>query len=149
MEVDRFLESLAELALAPRTRYACAERVCAALEQAGFDTTGHPALAKDWGPMLARLGFAALTDVDYRPVRGDIVVFKPLIDAPNGHIQAFDGRRWISDHVQTEGFWPGVQYRKAMVRFMPHRLGQADQPTARWPCERQAARGPRMSPAAL
>jgi len=149
MDVDRFLESLAELALAPRTRYACAERVCAALEQAGVDTTGHPTLAKDWGPMLARLGFAALTDVDYRPVRGDIVVFKPAVDAPLGHIQAFDGKRWISDHVQTEGFWPGTQYRKTGARFMPHRLGEADRPAVRWPGERQAGRVPGMSPAVL
>jgi len=148
MDVDRFLESLAELALAPRAPHACAQRVCAALEQAGFDTTGHPSFAKDWGPMLARLGFAALTDIDYRPVRGDIVVFKPMPDAPQGHIQVFDGKRWISDHVQADGFWPSLQYRKATARFMPHRLGQADLPTVRWPGERQGACRPRLSPAA-
>jgi len=149
MDVDRFLESLAELALAPRTRGACADRVCAALEQAGFDTTGHPTLAKDWGPMLARLGFAALTDIDYRPVRGDIVVFKPIADAPHGHIQAFDGKRWISDHVQLDGFWPAPQYKKTMARFMPHRLGEADAPAGRWPGERQAGRRAGLTTAAL
>ena len=126
MDVDRFLRSLEIHALPRNGRGECAKHVRQALEEAGVDTTGHPICAKDWGPMLARIGFAAWTVVDYHPARGDIVVFHAVPGAPMGHIQAFDGSRWISDCVQMNGFWPGPAYRTDAARFMPYRHESVD-----------------------
>jgi len=145
MNVDRFVQCLEAHARSQGSSGTCARHVRDVLRDAGFDIKGHPAFAKDWGPTLARLGFAALTDIGYEPVRGDIVVFRPVFGAPFGHIQAFDGKHWVSDHVQTNGFWPGPQYTKPVAaRFMPYRLGEADIPVVRWPSDRRmpAAMGP-------
>ena len=75
----------------------------------------HPVDAKDWAPMLLRLGFHQLTVEDpdkFIPMKGDVVVIQPYEDGNrSGHIAAFDGRVWISDFRQID-FWSGPSYRK-------------------------------------
>ena len=91
----------------------CAKLVRQALEAAGADTTGHPVNAKDWGPTLLHIGFAAVIAVSYTAELGDVVVIQPpKADAVQaGHIAGFDGQNWISDFVQRE-MWPGPAYRE-------------------------------------
>jgi len=122
MEIlHRFLTALETRAMRTCGHGECARHLREALDAAGIDTRGHPERPKDWGPMLARVGFAAMTPHGYEPRRGDIVVFQPVPGAPDGHVQAYTGSRWISDVVQPTGFWPAPAYRTASSRFMPYR----------------------------
>ena len=121
MDLHRFLQDLEARALPPSGQGACARHLREALDAAGIDTRGHPMSPKDWGPMLARVGFAAMTPHGYEPRRGDIVVFQPVPGAPEGHVQAYNGSRWISDFVQPSGFWPAPAYRSASTKFLPFR----------------------------
>ena len=121
MDLHRFLRDLEGRAVPPDGHGECAKHLREALDAAGIDTRGHPVRPKDWGPMLARVGFAAMTPHGYQPRRGDIVVFQPVPGAPDGHIQAYTGSRWISDFVQPMGFWPAPGYRAASTKFLPFR----------------------------
>ncbi|MGA8399863.1 MAG: hypothetical protein WB697_08230 [Stellaceae bacterium] len=90
----------------------CAKFVREALESAGADTTGHPVDAKDWGPTLLHIGFAAITTTPYTPDLGDVVVIQPPKADPvqAGHVAGWDGKNWISDFIQA-AMWPGPAYR--------------------------------------
>jgi hypothetical protein len=39
----------------------------------------------------------------------------------SGHIQGFDGKNWISDFVQKNGFWPDQEYRKETPAYVIYR----------------------------
>jgi hypothetical protein len=132
VDPSRFLSFLRSRALPLHGASTCARHVRQALEAAGFDSTGHPARAKDWGPTLFRMGFASINPFAYQAARGDVVVFEPELGHPNGHIQAFDGKSWISDFVQSKGFWPSSAYRDHAGRFTPYRYAR-DQETVMVP----------------
>jgi hypothetical protein len=99
----------------------CAKYVRLALAAGGAPTNGrHPGHAKDWGPVLLRLGFHRLTvensDI-FIPMKGDVVVIQPhSAESPSGHIAAYDGKIWISDFKQRD-FWSGPTYR---IKRPPH-----------------------------
>jgi len=92
----------------------CATYVRRALEAGGARTVGHPVDAKDYGPVLLRNGYRALSPQPletYIPAKGDVAVIQPTAHgSKSGHIEAYDGKDWISDFVQS-GFWPGPAYR--------------------------------------
>jgi hypothetical protein len=102
----------------------CAAYVRKALEAGGARTMGHPIHAKDYGPVLLRNGYRELppqTLETYTPVKGDIVIIQPTAHgSKSGHIEAYDGRDWISDFVQS-GFWPGPAYRKEKPPYVIYR----------------------------
>jgi hypothetical protein len=87
----------------------------------GGDTTGHPISAKDWGPTLEKMGFQPISKIDYESELGDIAVFQSWEGHRHGHIQAYDGNRWISDFVQRY-FLPSLKatiyqiYRQPLFR---------------------------------
>jgi hypothetical protein len=94
----------------PHSQRRCARAVRQALEAGGASTKGHPVDAKDYGPVLERNGFYVVSFTDaknYVPIKGDVVVFAPHPGGnSSGHIQAYDGRGWVSDFTQRR-FWPG------------------------------------------
>jgi RHS repeat-associated protein len=93
----------------------CAKYIRWALESGGVNTIGHPISAKDYDTFLTKKGFDAINTNNYLPQRGDISVMESFIGTkkshPDGHIQMFSGKQWISDFKQN-GFWPGSDYRK-------------------------------------
>jgi hypothetical protein len=95
-----------------------------ALEAAGADTTGHPVNAKDWGPLLLRIGFRTIKvenpDI-FQFIKGDIMIMDPYKGgSPAGHIAGFDGKIWISDFLQRD-FWAGPRYRQERPRYVVYR----------------------------
>lgn len=67
LDTNRFLVYLRSRALPLHGAATCARHVREALEAAGFVATGHPTRAKDWGPLLHRMGFASADPSTYRP----------------------------------------------------------------------------------
>jgi len=93
----------------------CAFFVIEALKFGGavYDVYADKGYAKNFGPTLVDMGFKALDNVsklsDYTtPMTGDVVVLDEWTghSGPEGHMQMYDGTYWLSDHLQTQGFWP-------------------------------------------
>jgi hypothetical protein len=90
-----------------RSSHQCALYCRLGLEAAGINTADRPRSgdAGDYGPFLLRHGAQVIPQSDYIPQTGDVVVFDKTAEHPSGHIETFDGRRWVSDFVQL-GFSP-------------------------------------------
>jgi|GEM_PF-6978444 len=81
----------------------CATYVREALEQGGIDSSGHPGLAKDYGPFLEQKGFNSVDNSEIDdPQKGDIVVIQAKDGHPAGHIAMFNGDKWVSDTEQRD-----------------------------------------------
>jgi hypothetical protein len=122
-DVDKFGKHLQVNALPPFGQGKCARFVRLALEAGGAQIAGHPASAKDWGPVLLRAGFKTVTAAkieNYRPSSGDVAVIQGTSSRADGHIQGYDGSQWISDFVQS-AFWPGPSYRNEKPDFKIYR----------------------------
>lgn len=123
IDVDKFTSHLRMNAKA-QSQAQCAKYVRHAFEAGGAKTEGHPSMAKAWGATLQRNGFLTLAisrSGAYRPLKGDIVVIQPTAKGSKaGHIQAFDGKDWISDFVQRD-FWPGPGYRRERPSLLVYR----------------------------
>ncbi len=96
----------------------CAQYVREAIESGGviLDRTNS---AKDYGPSLTRVGFRLIAGSVYQ--KGDVAVIQGFPGHLHGHMQMFDGSRWISDFVQRD-FWPGEDYRKTKPSFSLYRF---------------------------
>ena len=98
----------------------CARYVRYAIEAGGINTAGRPGSAKDYDTFLAGKGFNVISSLNYQPVAGDIAVMESFMGAikyhPHGHIQMYNGTKWISDFRQN-GFWPGADYRNFQPDF--------------------------------
>ena len=108
----------------------CAKYVRLALEGGGFNTAGHPVDAKDYNNFLRVRGWQVVsTSQDFRPQKGDIAVFRDFQGDKRyhsaGHIQMFNGDRWISDFRQN-GFWAGGDYRRHHPSFVILRFGRKE-----------------------
>jgi RHS repeat-associated protein len=84
------------------SRGQCARYCRLGLEAAGFDSSGRPASAGDYGPFLKSRGAGEVSKTDYAPQMGDIVVFGKNEAHPHGHMAVFDGDQWISDFKQKK-----------------------------------------------
>jgi hypothetical protein len=108
----------------PHSIRRCAHYVRLALEAGGVNTSGHPAHAKDWGAVLLRNGYQKLSVSSlesYSAQPGDVAIIQPCVGGSiSGHIQVWDGRRWISNFIQQD-FWPGSGYRKSKPAFAIYR----------------------------
>jgi hypothetical protein len=106
----------------------CAYYVRLAFEAGKIDTKIHPALAKDYGPFLLKNGFLKLTtnfkDGTYIQKPGDVAVFEGFIGRlrkhKSGHIQMFNGSKWVSDWIQPD-FIPGPDYRSLPDPYVIYR----------------------------
>lgn len=91
----------------------CAKFVRFALEAGGINTNGRPGSAKDYDGFLENRGFTILNKSGYNPKVGDIIVMESFQGKKfheHGHIQMWNGEKWVSDFRQS-GFWPGGDYR--------------------------------------
>ena len=90
----------------------CARAIREAIQAGGLALKNHPVNAKDYGPTLAGENFVKISETDYTPKAGDIVVIQPYQGGnPAGHITMYDGSVWRSDFVQSD-MWAGPGYRK-------------------------------------
>ncbi len=100
----------------PISQSKCAMYVRKAIEAGGgVIPLPRPLDAKDYGPVLAKLGFAKIPAVTYAPQRGDIAVLQPPKGRTSGHIQMFNGSIWVSDFRQKADIYPGPAYRDQQV----------------------------------
>jgi hypothetical protein len=90
-----------------RSLHLCAMFFRRGLEAAGVSTADRPASgdAADYGPYLLSHGAQEVPLDSYEPQAGDTAVFDRSELHPFGHIEIFDGERWVSDFVQ-HGFSP-------------------------------------------
>ena len=91
----------------------CAAAVRNALQAGGIDTSIHPLSAKDYGYYLKKWGFSEIGRQGYVPKMGDVKVYQPYHNGnPNGHINMYDGKDWVSDFIENPK-GPGPGYRSA------------------------------------
>jgi hypothetical protein len=85
-----------------RSSHHCAMYCRMGMEAAGLDTTDRPRSgdAGDYGPFLLRHGAKTISKDSYDPQVGDVVVFDKTSQHPFGHIEMYDGHRWVSDFLQ-------------------------------------------------
>jgi hypothetical protein len=124
-DVDKFVEHLDQNA--DKVGFGqgrCAKFVRQALAAGGYSPETWPVHAREWGPWLIRAGFRTVA-VDqlatFRPLKGDVAVIQATTNRTSGHIQGFNGKDWVSDFVQTNGFWPGNEYRKEIPAYVVYR----------------------------
>ena len=69
------------------------------------------ASAKDYGPHLIESGFSTVENTNYIPLKGDVAVFQNYEGGSvEGHMQMYNGERWVSDHFQERPLWPSGRY---------------------------------------
>jgi type VI secretion system secreted protein VgrG len=90
----------------------CAHYVRMAIAAGGISINPYPALAKLYGPYLGANGFAALSQDNYAPAKGDVIVLQNYPGGDTaGHIAMYDGSQWVSDFKQRD-MWAGPGFRK-------------------------------------
>ncbi|WP_435009924.1 hypothetical protein P12x_001137 [Tundrisphaera lichenicola] len=78
----------------------CAKYVREAIEAGGINLERHRH-AKDYDSSLEDAGFEPVTrDSNYQPQAGDVAVFEGNKQHPSGHIQMYNGDKWVSDFEQ-------------------------------------------------
>jgi hypothetical protein len=106
-----------------RSSHHCAMYVRQGMEASGINTGDRPRSgdAGDYGSFLLRHGAQTVPLDSYAPQVGDVVVFDKTSQHPYGHIEMYDGHKWVSDFVQNS-FSP---YRDAASTppFTIYRLG--------------------------
>ena len=79
----------------------CGRKVGDALKKA-FPDLERPKQAKDYGKPLEDKGFNHIPeDKNYMPNKGDLKVYQAIKNHPDGHIQMYDGEKWVSDYNQN------------------------------------------------
>jgi hypothetical protein len=86
-----------------RSSHHCAMYCRMGMEAAGLNTADRPQTgdAGDYGPFLLRHGAQVIPPESYVPQVGDVVVFDKTSQHPSGHIEMYDGHRWVSDFMQN------------------------------------------------
>ncbi|MDO4441539.1 MAG: CHAP domain-containing protein [Moraxella sp.] len=80
----------------------CALYVRRALQSAGYEFTPNPSAYQYAHGTLASAGFTKISNDNYQPQVGDVVVFNRTSRNPHGHIQIYDGNQWVSDYRQPK-----------------------------------------------
>jgi hypothetical protein len=85
-----------------RSSHHCAMYCRLGMEAAGLSTQDRPRSgdAGDYGPFLLRHGAKVVAKDSYTPQVGDTAVFDKTVQHPYGHIEMYDGQRWVSDFMQ-------------------------------------------------
>lgn len=85
-----------------RSSHHCAMYCRLGMEAAGLSTQDRPGSgdAGDYGPYLLRHGAQVIPPDGYAPQVGDTVVFDKTSQHPYGHIELYDGQKWVSDFMQ-------------------------------------------------
>ncbi|MFA9486279.1 MULTISPECIES: CHAP domain-containing protein [unclassified Moraxella] len=104
----------------------CALYVRKALQSAGYEFTPNPSAYQYANGTLASAGFTKISNDNYQPQIGDVVVFNRTARNPHGHIQIYDGNQWVSDYRQPK-FSPYSAHNGYTVwRDMRHADASAD-----------------------
>jgi hypothetical protein len=85
-----------------RSSHHCAMYCRLGMEAGGLNTEDRPRSgdAGDYGPFLLRHGAQEVPQRSYNPQVGDVVIFDKTVEHPSGHIEMYDGHRWVSDFMQ-------------------------------------------------
>lgn len=118
LDKDKFAQWMDDHA-EPQATFKCAKYVRQGLEAGGFSTEDRPVLAKDYGPFLIKLGATTVSQDNYIPQKGDLVVFEGAGDHPAGHLQMYDGTQWVSDFKQQNynPFYGNDDTKSVVYRF--------------------------------
>lgn len=95
------------------SRGLCAMYVRAAIEHGGVPTFGFPGNAYEYPDFLKDLDFKQIAThktKNYKPQKGDIMVFNAKKGHRSGHIAMYNGKLWISDFKQVKGMWVAEAY---------------------------------------
>ena len=74
------------------------------------DLPDHPSRACDYVDYLYIYGFSPVDWNGYSPRKGDICIYGPTRDHPNGYISLYTGAKWASDFLQKD-LWPYDDFR--------------------------------------
>jgi hypothetical protein len=99
----------------------CAAYTREAIEAGGIVLTRH-VKAKDYGTSLTGAGFTPLKLDSGKYQSGDVVIIEGFEGNSNGHMAMYDGKKWVSDFVQS-GLYPGPTYRKKQPKYTIYRYG--------------------------
>jgi hypothetical protein len=111
----------------------CAKNIRLALEAGGMkiSLSERPGKAVGYSDLLESKGLTTVDVKDYVPIKGDIVVIQPYKaqSSQAGHIQMFNGSRWVSDFNQrydnsknrVNNLYPGPSYRNEKVDYEIYR----------------------------
>ena len=107
----------------------CAMYVRKVLNAGGFDTTGNPLYAANYGNLLKNRGWSVVSKDNYKPEIGDIIVINSFVGRhkrhPSGHIQMYNGTQWVSDFKQRT-LMPGENYRISNPGYVIYRFNKKD-----------------------
>ncbi|MDO5651979.1 MAG: CHAP domain-containing protein [Moraxella sp.] len=91
---------LANNAAHAKTQGRCALYVRRALQSAGYSFTPQASAYMYANGTLSGAGFVKISNDNYQPQVGDVVVFNRTSKNPHGHIQIYTGSDWVSDFRQ-------------------------------------------------
>ena len=97
--------------------------MCALYVERAINAGGQPAfILPAWGYayVLPRMGFDEVEKSNYRPLKGDIVVFPRVTNHIWGHIAMYDGRQWVSDFKQ-KGLIVAKEYKTEQCKYFRHK----------------------------
>ena len=92
----------------------CARAVRLAIDAGGIDTDVRgtsSTSAKDYGANLEVWGFEEINKENYVPQKGDVRIIQPPQGETHGHMNMYNGERWVSDFIERD-YWPGPAYRR-------------------------------------
>ena len=101
----------------------CARAVRLAIDAGGIDTSERgtsSTSAKDYGANLKVWGYSEIDSENYEPQKGDVRVIQPPKGKTHGHMNMFNGEKWVSDFVERD-FWPGSAYRTEQPEYKIYR----------------------------
>jgi hypothetical protein len=125
VDIDKFVKRLKDNAdTTGWGKGQCGQYVRMALQAGGAKIPHpYPATGKEYGPTLLMLGFHEITVENpdkFHFMKGDVMVMESYKANGAGHVAGYDGKKWISDFVQTD-FWAGPDYRKKRPTYAVYR----------------------------
>ena len=146
LDIDKAVKYLREKAIPNKKSTGwCTTYVVDAIQNGGglkLDTkTWGGVSAKDWGPCLKNSGFSEvdINATDFKPEAGDVVIFDKVDELkddqgniirksrPHGHMQMWDGDKWISDFIQDSNIYPGSAYKDAKTPYKIYRYSSVNE----------------------
>lgn len=126
MDLNKMVEKVNANAQ-PKSIGKCATYVRIAFQAGGgVVAQPYPISAKNYGPTMIANGFTEIPTEGYDARLGDIAVFQAPPKETHGHIQIFNGSKWVSDFTQNRApganqIWPGSKYEDANVSYKIYR----------------------------
>ncbi len=100
----------------PNYNSQCALYVRIGLAAGGADFTKRPLRAKDYAASLVREGFDGMGTDSPELQAGDVAVWPEVPGHRSGHIQVYNGFKWVSD-TRQKNFYPEIAFRAAKPEY--------------------------------